>query len=53
MVLFVSLNKIYRGSRDVHPGYIKHYSVEDLVEKAKRILGDTPLDEATKSKYGL
>ena len=43
----------YRGSRDVHPGYIKHYSVEDLVEKAKRILGDTPLDEATKSKYGL
>ena len=43
----------YRGSRNVFPGYIKHYSVEDLVEKAKRILGDTPLDEATKSKYGL
>lgn len=43
----------YRGSRNVLPGYIKHYSVEDLVEKAKRILGDTPLDEATKSKYGL
>ena len=43
----------YRGSRDVHPGYIKHYSVQELVEKAKRILGDTPLDEATKSKYGL
>ncbi|MBQ5519972.1 MAG: toll/interleukin-1 receptor domain-containing protein, partial [Clostridiales bacterium] len=39
----------YRGSRNVLPGYIKHYSVEDLVEKAKRILGDTPLDEATKS----
>ena len=43
----------YRSSREVLPGYIKHYSVEDLVEKAKRILGDTPLDEATKSKYGL
>lgn len=43
----------YRGSRNVLPGYIKHYSVENLVEKAKRILGDTPLDEATKSKYGL
>lgn len=43
----------YRGSRNVLPGYIKHYRVEDLVAKAKRILGDTPLDEATKSKYGL
>ena len=43
----------YLSSRQVTPGYIKHYSVNDLIEKAKLILGDTPLDEATKSKYGL
>ena len=43
----------YLSSRQVNPGYIKHYSVDDLIEKAKAILGDTPLDEATKSKYGL
>ena len=43
----------YLSSRQVNPGYIKHYSVADLIKKAKAILGDTPLDEATKSKYGL
>ena len=43
----------YLSYRQVAPGYIKHYSVADLIEKAKAILGKTPLDEATKSKYGL
>lgn len=43
----------YLASSQVKPGYIKHYSVTDLIEKAKALLGDTPLDEATKSKYGL
>ena len=43
----------YFSTRQVVPGYVKHYTVSELVEKAKRILGDTPLDEATKSKYGL
>ena len=43
----------YLGSSEVIPGYIKHYSVKDLIEKAKGLIGDTPLDDATKSKYGL
>jgi hypothetical protein len=43
----------YLGSSEVVPGYIKHYSVKDLIAKAKGLIGDTPLDDATKSKYGL
>ena len=43
----------YLGSSMVRPGYFQRYSVNDLIEKAKGLLGDTPLDDATKSKYGL
>ena len=43
----------FYNSYEVKPGYVKHYTVEELIEKAKRILNDAPLDEATKSKYGL
>lgn len=38
---------------DTTPGYIKHYTVEDLIEKAKRFLNGLELDDVTKSKYGL
>lgn len=35
------------------PGYIKHYTLEDLKAKAEKYLGDHELDADTKSKYGL
>ena len=40
-------------STDCIPGYIKHYSLEDLIAKANKFLGDHQLDETTKIKYGL
>ena len=43
----------YLSTYNIKPGYVKHYTVEELIEKGKRILNNAPLDEATKSKYGL
>ena len=43
----------YLSTYNIKPGYVKHYTVEELIEKGKRILNDAALDEATKSKYGL
>ena len=43
----------YLSTYDIKPGYVKHYTVEELIEKGKRILNDAALDEATRSKYGL
>lgn len=34
-------------------GYIKHYTLNDLIEKAKRYLGNHEIDDITRYKYGL
>lgn len=46
---------VYSFVDDDHttPGYIKHYTVSELIEKAKRYLNGQELDEDTKRKYGL
>lgn len=43
----------YVFSTECTPGYIKHYTLADLIEKAKRYLHGHELDEVTKTKYGL
>ena len=43
----------FQVSSQCYVGYFKHYSLEDLVAKAKRFLGDREMDEVTKKKYGL
>ena len=43
----------YFISSECTPGYIKHYTLADLIEKAKRYLHGHELDEVTKTKYGL
>jgi len=43
----------YVLSDECTPGWIKHYSLEDLRAKAKLYLGEHELDEVTKNKYGI
>lgn len=43
----------YYISTECTPGYIKHYNLADLIEKAKRFLHGHELDDVTKTKYGL
>lgn len=43
----------YTTVHDCSIGYIKHYSVEELIEKAEEYLGGQEIDEDTKTKYGL
>ena len=43
----------YRTSTECTPGYFRHYSLDDLIEKAERYLDGQELDDATKTKYGL
>lgn len=43
----------FRTSSECTPGYFRHYSLEDLIEKAERYLDGQELDEATKTRYGL
>ena len=43
----------YTASSIVTVGYVRRYSVEDLIEKGKIILQNNPLDDATRTKYGL
>ncbi len=42
---------LYSGSTT--PGYIRHYTVGELIDKAERYLDGQELDDVTKSKYGL
>ena len=43
----------YHSSSDCKPGYFQRYTLEDLIEKANKILGDREMPEEYKSKYGL
>ncbi|MBR3340400.1 MAG: TIR domain-containing protein [Clostridiales bacterium] len=43
----------YQVSTDCTPGYIKHYTLDELIEKAKTLLNGQELSDAVKSKYGL
>ena len=48
---FFVYSYIYSGS--TLPGYIRHYTVGELIDKAERYLDGQELDDVTKSKYGL
>ena len=43
----------FQTSSQCYVGFFKHYTMEDLVAKAKRFLGKREMDEVTKMKYGL
>ena len=43
----------YHVSTDCELGYIRRYTISDLIKKAERYLNGHELDDVTKSKYGL
>ena len=43
----------YLNDYETTPGYIKHYTLNDLIEKARRYLGNQEIADITKYKYGL
>lgn len=43
----------YETNDECRIGYFKHYTLDELVEKAKKILGDSEMSPDMKSKYGL
>ena len=43
----------YLDDYETTPGYIRHYTLSDLIEKAYRYLGNHEIDDVTKYKYGL
>ena len=43
----------YIYGKDSKPGYIKHYTLDELIDKAERYLGGQELDDITKTRYGL
>ena len=48
---FISFN--YKGGSDLELGYFKHYSLDDLIAKAKAMLEGTEMSEDMKSQYGI
>lgn len=43
----------YKSQSECTMGYFKHYSLNDLIEKAKTYLNGHEIDDYTKRKYGL
>ena len=43
----------FLSSSECKPGYIKHYTVEELIEKAHNYLGDQEVPDELKNKYGI
>ena len=43
----------YMASTTCTPGYFKHYSLDDLIQKAEDMLGSQELSVEIRSKYGL
>ena len=43
----------YTNTKDYHIGYFRHYTLSDLIDKAKGILGGAELSEELKSQYGI
>ncbi|MCR4670133.1 MAG: TIR domain-containing protein [Saccharofermentans sp.] len=43
----------YETSTKVHVGYFKHYTLQDLIDKAKAILKDEPIPEVMRAEYGI
>lgn len=43
----------YQTSDACIPGYIKHYTIDELIEKAYRYLGGQEVTEELKAKYGI
>lgn len=43
----------YKNQSECTMGYFKHYSLNDLIEKAKTYLNGHEIDDYTKRKYGL
>ena len=41
------------SERECKPGYIKHYTVDELIEKAHNYLGDQEVPAELKNKYGI
>ena len=46
-------DRFYTFKQDEGLGYFKHYSVEDLVKKAEKILNGQPIPPEYKEKYGI
>ncbi|MBQ6537391.1 MAG: hypothetical protein IJL75_00630, partial [Eubacterium sp.] len=49
--IFVTLSK--ESSDKYTIGYYDHYSIQELIDKAKKILGDTVMSAEMKSRYGI
>ena len=49
--VFYTINGEADGSSQV--GFYKHYSVDDLIDKAHEMLGDAELSKEMKSRYGI
>ena len=43
----------YQTSYECMPGYIKHYTLDDLIEKALRYLDGAEVPAELKDKYGI
>jgi hypothetical protein len=41
------------SERECKPGYIKHYTVDELIEKAHNYLGNQEVPAELKNKYGI
>ena len=47
------MTRSYRSSTENNIGYFRHYTLEDLINKANTILQDSPMPEEMRSQYGL
>ena len=43
----------YKDSEECEVGYFRHYSLDDLIKKARDFLQGTEMSEATKTEYGI
>jgi len=43
----------YTGAKDYRVGYFRHYTLQDLIDKAHKILGGAELTQEQKSQYGI
>ena len=43
----------FTNSKDFHIGYFRHYTLQDLIDKANKILGGVQMSDEQKSQYGI
>ena len=47
------ITSLYTDKNPVQLGYFKHYSLEELIEKGKKMTGGIEMSDAKKEKYGI